>query len=107
VATALPDDLSTGLLAGSWMLLYLPFALLLLLVPSGHARSRGWAAAGWALTAVVVAFFAVCAAQALSPAAGEPLAIAGVSLLPLFLNGQLECAAAPVAGCSSEVRRCP
>jgi signal transduction histidine kinase len=46
---------------------------------------------------VVVAFFAVCAAQALSPAAGEPLAIAGVSLLPLFLIGLLVCAAAPVA----------
>lgn len=96
VVTAASDDLGSGVLAGSWMLLYLPFAILLLTVPSGRVRSRAWLRVGWALTIVVLAFIAVCAAQALAPAAREPLTAIGIALLPLFLAGLIACALAPV-----------
>lgn len=97
VATAVPEDLATGVLAGSWMLLYLPFAILLMIVPSGHATSRSWRHVGWALSGVVTAFNAVCVAQALVPGLSEPLDVIGLGLLPLFLAGLVACAVAPWA----------
>lgn len=97
VATAVPDELGAGVLAGTWMLLYLPFAILLLIVPTGRAKSRGWARIGWILAVVAAAFIAICAAEALIPAAARTLDIAGFALLPLFLAGLVVCAAAPIA----------
>ena len=53
VTTNLVNDDAVGPWAGCWMLLYLSFAILLLVVPSGHVASRRWAAVGWTLVVVV------------------------------------------------------
>ena len=97
LVSAVPEHLSAGVLAGTWMLLYLPLAILLLLVPTGRPASRSWTRVGWALTAVVATFIVLCAAQALLPAASGPIGAAAMLALPLFLAGLLACAAAPVA----------
>lgn len=96
VATASPEDLGSGALAGTWMLLYLPFALLLLVVPSGRTASRAWTGVGVAILVVAAAFNAVAAAQALIPAAADPLNVVGIALLPAFFAGLVVCAVAPL-----------
>jgi len=95
VATAIPDDL--GPLAGTWMLLYLPFAVALLIVPTGRANSQGWARVGWGLTIVVGLFIVICAVEVLVPAASEWARTAGLVLLPLFLVALIASAVAPIA----------
>lgn len=97
VVTAVSEDLATGVLAGLWMLLYLPFGILLLVVPTGHVRSRRWALVGYSLTVAMVAYIALCAASWLLPEPSDSLEIAGIGALPLFLFGLIACAAAPVA----------
>lgn len=83
-------------LAGTWMLLYLPFAIVLLLVPDGRAGSPRWKAVGWALTVVVAGFIAGCAALALRPQWESVLNPIGYTLLAAFLALLVCCAAAPI-----------
>lgn len=85
------------LLAGSWMLLYLPIALVLVIVPRGRAASPRWRAVAVALCAVVAAFILLCAAQATWPASVEALTLPGLGLLGAFLALLVACAAAPFA----------
>lgn len=80
---------------GGWMLLYLPLALLLLVIPTGRPATRRWWSVGVALCAVVAAFIAACAAQSLSPTARELLDAPVLALLVLFLGLLIACAAAP------------
>ncbi|HET8559068.1 MAG TPA: histidine kinase [Marmoricola sp.] len=46
-------------ISGSWMLLYLPLALLLLTFPDGRLPGRGWRLVSWALPGVALAFNAL------------------------------------------------
>lgn len=92
-----PSALVADVLSGMWMLIYLPLALLLIVVPTGRASSAGWRRVGWGLTATVAAFIAVCAVQALLPAMRAELTTVGVILLVLFLAGLVASAVAPVA----------
>lgn len=86
-----------GPFAGTWMLLYLPFAILLLVMPSGTAQSPRWHAAGWALTVVVLLSQACVAGEWILPAAAPIIQPAALVLLALFLVGLCTCAVAPVA----------
>ena len=85
---------------GAWMLLFLPFALLLLVYPDGSFVSRRWRAVAAALVAVVVAF---CLLGAVSPAVSanqsnddDPMPFVAVVLLALFLGLLIACAVGPV-----------
>lgn len=86
-----------GWLEGTWMLLYLPLAVLLLVVPDGHAASRRWAAVGWTITAVVAAFIGVVALQAIVPRVTDTMMPIAYVLLFVFFALLVVCAAAPVA----------
>lgn len=96
VLTNVPGDHTPDALAGGWMLLYLPFALLMIVLPDGRAASRFWRAIGRALIAVVGAFIVLCALQALWPAAEQPLTAASLVVLAAFMVLLIACAAAPI-----------
>lgn len=95
-ANSLGDN-TPAVLAGTWMLLYLPLALLLLVMPDGHAASPRWRAVGWALTAVVTLFIADCAVEAIVPGASAVTQAIGIPLLLAFLGLLIACAVAPIA----------
>lgn len=95
IVTNAPRGVVIPALGGSWMLLYLPLALLLLVVPTGHPRTRRWRGVGIALGVVVTSFLLLVAVQTLWPPADEPLAIAGTILLVAFLGLLIACAVAP------------
>lgn len=84
-----------GVFAGAWMLLYLPLALVLIVVPTGHPATRRWAIAGRVLCGVVAAFLLGCAALATWPQASGALEPTGFVLLAAFLVLLIACAAAP------------
>jgi signal transduction histidine kinase len=91
--TTLPQVPSTSPLQNGWMLMYLPFALVLLVVPTGRTAARGWAIAGWAIVSVAAAFLVI---------GGIPSVAASTTLLhQLLLYGffalLVVCAAAPAA----------
>lgn len=86
-----PDRL--GPFEGTWMLIYLPFALVLLVVPSG-APSRARRALGWAITLVTVSFVAVVGAAWSAPGI-TALDVVALGLLAAFFIGLLLCAASP------------
>ncbi|WP_248147316.1 sensor histidine kinase [Microbacterium aoyamense] len=96
IVSSAPVDTMTSPSAGSWMLLYLSFAILLLVVPDGRTASRRWATVGWVLCSVVAAFIAVVAVQALVPALLAPTTPVALALLPIFLALLVACAAAPI-----------
>ncbi len=87
-ATIAPGDVSSGPFAGDWMLLYLPFAFLLLLVPDGRFLTRRWRTVGLVLAGVVVVFMALTVALWAigdrSPVASAVVSVAAVALLPVF-----------------------
>lgn len=97
VVTCTVDGARLGAFSGSWMLLYLPFAILLLLVPTGHPAGPRWGLAGAAITAVTGVFIALCAAQWRWPGLSAPTMLPSVGLLLVFLGLLVVCAAAPVA----------
>lgn len=97
VATSLVRESAIGPFAGSWMLLYLSFAIVLLIVPDGRAASRRWGAVGWAIVAVVVAFNALCAVQWTAPSTTEATTVPSLVLLLGFFALLVACASAPVA----------
>lgn len=84
-------------LEGSWMLLYLPVALLLLVAPTGHPASPRWRALAVAICAVVAVFLSVTAAQHLWPPAADTLAVIGLPVLVTFFGLLIACAIAPFA----------
>lgn len=86
-----------GPFAGTWMLLYLPFGLLLLVVPDGHVASGRWRANGWALVAVVAAFTLLCAVGWALPLANSITLPLTLVLLAAFFVLLVACALAPVA----------
>lgn len=96
VVTNLVRDEAGGPFAGGWMLLYLPFAILLLIVPDGHAASRRWKTLGGAIVAVVVAFNVLCALQWAVPSAADAILTAALVLLFGFFGLLVACAFAPV-----------
>ncbi|QDP98377.1 hypothetical protein FOE78_22930 [Microlunatus elymi] len=53
IVTELPDN---GALSGSWMLLYLPYALIVLVMPDGWFGSAGWRRLAFAVVAVPAVF---------------------------------------------------
>ncbi len=95
VENAVADD-RFGPLQGTWMLLYLPFALLLLLMPDGRAATPGWRRVGWSISAIVVAFIALVGAAWALPAAADALQAAALAALIAFLLCLLACASAPI-----------
>ncbi|WP_257477346.1 hypothetical protein [Acidipropionibacterium jensenii] len=97
VVTCTVDGARLGAFSGSWMLLYLPFAILLLLVPTGHPAGPRWRLAGAAITAVTGVFIALCAAQWRWPGLSSPTVLPSVGLLLVFMGLLVVCAAAPVA----------
>ena len=97
LTTVIPQHLMEGALAGVWVLLYVPFAELLLLVPSGHAASRAWGRLGIAIATVAAGIVAACAAQAAFPSQAAWLEPVGVALVILFFAGLIASAAAPLA----------
>ena len=74
-------DLATS---GSWMLFYLPLALLLLVVPDGRLPSRRWRVVAWGLPALVLAFNVLLAVGALWPQAHDT-AFAVATPMPVLL----------------------
>lgn len=84
-------------LGGTWMLLYLPLALVLLVAPTGHPATPAWFAAGATLCGVVISFVLVCAGQVLWPAAADALVVASLILLAAFFALLVACAIAPFA----------
>lgn len=96
IATNVVPASAIGPFAGSWMLLYLSFAIILLVVPGGRVASPRWRAAGWALVAVVVAFGVLCAVQWAAPATIGPTTAPALILLFGFFALLVVCASAPV-----------
>ncbi len=96
VATNLVRGSALGPFAGSWMLLYLSFALILLLVPDGRAASRRWSAVGWTTVAVVVVFNLLCALQWAVPSTTDATTIPALVLLVGFFGLLVACASAPI-----------
>ncbi|WP_062462684.1 sensor histidine kinase [Demequina soli] len=91
-----PSDRSPGPFGGAWMLLYVPFAWLLLAVPEGHPESRRWAGVGWWLGGTVVAGnLLVAFAWAVPGAAATVDAALWVVLLP-FMGLLIASVAAPI-----------
>lgn len=82
--------------AGSWMLLYLPIALALLLVPTGRLPSPRWRVVAWCCVGTVAAFNALAVvSEFIAVPDGVSLA-AGLVLLTVFAGALLACAAAPI-----------
>ncbi len=90
------SNLAISLIQGSWMLLYLPWALMLLIFPSGRFESRGAGRIAGSLLATAAVFAILVALSAstyanefqekhrgLGPVVGAD--VAAVLLLPLFL----------------------
>jgi len=96
LSIVVPQPLTEGVLAGVWVLLYLPFALLLLLVPQGTVASRAWRHLAVGLTAVAGGIVAVCVVQAVAPSLKAPLEVAGVVLVLAFFVGLLASAVSPL-----------
>lgn len=96
VATNLVRGDALGPFAGSWMLLYLSFAIILLVVPDGRAASRRWAGVGWALVAVVIIFNLLCAVQWMFPATTDATTIPSIVVLLGFFGLLAVCASAPI-----------
>ena len=86
----------SGPFEGLWMLLYLPFALLLLVMPDGVAASGRWRTVGWTLTSVTAIFAALVALAWFAPGASAAVDLAALPLLAVFLVCLVLCASAPV-----------
>jgi signal transduction histidine kinase len=96
VLTNTVDGTRLGPFEGDWMLLYLPFAILLLLVPTGHPTGPRWRLAGWAITLDVALFMTVVAVQWRWPELGRLTVVPTVVLLLGFFILLIVCAASPV-----------
>ena len=70
---------------GSWMLLYLPLALLLLVFPDGHLPGRRWRVVAWGLPAIAVVFNAAIVLGTLVPATEAALTPLAWATLPVLL----------------------
>jgi len=84
--------------SGAWMLLFLPFALLLLVFPDGRLVSRRWRVVAVGLPMVVAGF---CLLGAFSPGAADEdpvgvVAVVAFTLLPVFLVMLAACAGSTV-----------
>ena len=89
-------DGAWGPWVGTWTLLYLPLAALLLIVPDGRAAGP-WRAVGWVFVGVVAGFIVATGVAVVSPAAEAGATVAALALLALFLAGLVACAVAPIA----------
>lgn len=83
VIAFIPSDVEAGVFGGTWMLLYLPWAVLLLL-PDGRFDSRRWSLVAATLTAVCLAFILLVAGESALGAAGWVTATGAVLLLTFF-----------------------
>lgn len=83
--TVLPGELAGAPLAGDWMLLYAPFALLLLVMPEGVPR--GAIRRGLMLGIPLVAVVFLPVAEAAEAAPGGAAEIVGLALVALFATG--------------------
>lgn len=93
--------------AGTWTLLFLPFAVLLLVFPDGRFLARAWRRVAASLAAVVVAFCLLGATQPVWTGFGtvvrEGASVAAVVLLGAFLVLLAACAAGTVVRYRSAV----
>ncbi|WP_460522866.1 sensor histidine kinase [Humibacter antri] len=80
---------------GGWMLLYLPLALVLLVVPAGQPASGLWRAVACVLCGVVGAFIVGNAVQSTVAPESNELTVVGFVLLALFFALLVTCALAP------------
>lgn len=78
--------------AGTWMLFFLPFALLLLVFPDGRLVSRRWRVVAIGLPGVVGAFCLLAAFGPQEEGVTGPAAIVAVALLPAFFALLVACA---------------
>lgn len=96
VLTNTVDGARLGPLEGGWMLLYLPLAIVLLVVPTGHCAAPRWRLAGWAITLDGALFMLVVAAQWRWPGLVKPTVVPTAVLLLGFFILLIACAASPV-----------
>ncbi|WP_162802941.1 sensor histidine kinase [Ornithinimicrobium avium] len=97
MALHLLPERQASALEGTWMLLYLPLALMLVWFPSGRAATAGWRWAARSTTGVVVLFNAVCVVAAVAPGLRPVLEPPGLVLVLAFLVMLGWCCAAPLA----------
>jgi signal transduction histidine kinase len=97
LVNVLAPTLASGPLAGEWMLLYLPHALVLLVVPDGRTAGRRWTVAGWTIGSVVTGFLLINGVQWAAPGATAFLAPVTWMLVFGFFALLVVCAAAPIA----------
>jgi signal transduction histidine kinase len=97
IATNLPGEHAPEAVSGDWVLLYLAFAILLLVLPDGRPASRRWARVGWAIAGVAGAFGLLAAVPAFQPDWADALLAPGFALLAAFGVLLITCAAAPIA----------
>ncbi|MGN6199893.1 histidine kinase [Humibacter sp.] len=86
-----------GLFEGAWMLLYLPLALVLLVVPAGRPASAAWRAVASVLCGVVGAFVVGNAVRSTVAPESDELTVVGFVLLALFFVLLVACTVAPFA----------
>ena len=84
-------------LDGTWMLLYLPLALMLVWFPTGRPATAGWSWAARSTIAVVALFNAVCAVAAAAPRLRPVVEPPGLVLVLIFMLMLTWCCAAPLA----------
>lgn len=96
VPAALPTDVPSPF-AGTWMLLYLPYAILLLVVPDSRPPSPRWRFVGPTITSVVGAFILANLGQWALPEWETAFMVASLVPLAAFLLLLFVCVAAPIA----------
>lgn len=80
-----PGDLAEGPFAGLWMLLYLPLALLLLVLPTGRLPSRRWLVVAVGLPLDVALFAAAVATQWAFPEFSAIATVVSLVFLAAFM----------------------
>ncbi len=81
---------------GTWVFLYLPFGLLLLVMPDGRARSARWRLVGWITTGLAVVFVGLVALDDVASDASAVVDVIAVPVLLAFGASLVVCALAPV-----------
>ncbi len=80
-------DAFHGATSGTWMFLYLPLAMLLLVFPDGHLPGRRWRVVAYGLPAVAVVVNGAVALGTLWPASYDVSLVVAWTALPLFMVG--------------------
>ncbi len=99
--TLVPGDVSRTPFAGDWMLLYTPFAMLLLVLPEGTPQGRLRRGLVIGLPAVALAFLVAAGWVAVAPGPAPAARVVGLVLIALFALGLV----ASVAALAARYRR--